>query len=277
MRTTSNTKIPTVGVKAKSQSSTALLGHKKMKISYKYKEYQNSQYNKYMEDIGLTLPNFCGNSHKNLFAIFDGHGGDTSAKICVEQFPKIFETKLKMSKDVESSLKATFKELDEKTKESMCIQVGNTATIVYIEDTCLYCANVGDSKSVLLSRKAARKITYDDICTDEAEIKRVTSEGGQIIEQRLGGVLAISRSIGDHDLKSSGLSSVPHITKINLTSLDKYCVLASDGVWDVISEDMLVKLSQFAKDVSDFAEIIIKKAVDLGSMDNISCIVISFV
>ena len=59
------------------------------KITYKYKEFQNPDYNSYMEDFGLIVPEFMGDKKKYLFSVFDGHGGDHTAKICVENLTQI--------------------------------------------------------------------------------------------------------------------------------------------------------------------------------------------
>lgn len=119
-------------------------------------------------------------------------------------------------------------------------------------------------------------MTYEDKCTDPSEIKRVKNEGGVIVEERLGGILAVSRAIGDHDLKGAGLSCKPHITKHLINSNDRCCVLASDGVWDVITEEMIYNYAQKIDDPEILVEKIIQESINFGSTDNISCIVIYF-
>ena len=170
----------------------------------------------------------------------------------------------------------TYKKVDEKTQAKNIIESGNTATTVYIDDNMLYCANVGDSKCVLVKKESIDKLSYDDKITDEEELKRIKSEGGQIIDERLGGILAISRSFGDNDLKKCGLTSTPHFSKRVLTEKDRFCIVASDGVWDVITDEILLQLSKDAKDPDSLAKTLIDESVKLGSTDNISCIVIAF-
>ena len=53
---------------------------------------------------------------------------------------------------------------------------------------------------------------------------------------RVGGVLAVTRAFGDHALRDSGLTAVPHIVKHVLKPTDKFLVMASDGVWDELSD-----------------------------------------
>lgn len=268
-------------VRSNVHSKTFLLGNKHTfipKIKFKYVEDQNKEYNDYMEDVGFVSQDFGGKKNKNLFCIFDGHGGVDSAKYCCENAHKIL---IKLLKDnplnIEYCLINLFKKLDEKVKSHNCVEIGNTATIVYIEDNNLFCANVGDSKCVIVTNNQIETISYEDKCTDEEEKKRIISEGGMIIDERLCGVLAITRAIGDHDLKCKGLSAIPHFVKRSLSEKDKFCILGSDGIWDVITDENLLLLSKDAKDPDTLANLLVKEAIKLGSTDNISCIVISFI
>ena len=53
---------------------------------------------------------------------------------------------------------------------------------------------------------------------------------------RVGGILAVSRAIGDFSVRNSGLIAVPQIKKRILKAADKFIVIASDGIWDEISD-----------------------------------------
>ena len=56
------------------------------------------------------------------------------------------------------------------------------------------------------------------------------------MEDRVGGSLAVSRAFGDHALKSAGVTAKPYINKHILRPFDKYLVIVSDGVWDVLTD-----------------------------------------
>ena len=51
-------------------------------------------------------------------------------------------------------------------------EVGNTGTIVFINNKLLYCANVGDSSCCLIGKKN-EFITIDHKCTNKKEKKRI--------------------------------------------------------------------------------------------------------
>ena len=49
--------------------------------------------------------------------------------------------------------------------------------------------------------------------------------------------LAMSRSFGDQAAAEVGVNAIPEITEMNLIESDKFLILASDGVWEFISND----------------------------------------
>ena len=68
------------------------------------------------------------------------------------------------------------------------------------------------------------------------------SGGGIILDNRLGGVLAVTRAFGDHALTRVGLIVTPHIVKYTVKPFDKYLVIASDGIWDELSDQDAIAL-----------------------------------
>ena len=252
--------------RTKKKSRTIIDNLASMSSNYKYSEYldQNAEFCDYMEDCAVSINNFNKESYRHLFCIFDGHGGNITAKLCVKKFPEIFRKCLLESPfDYEMALKKSFYLMDKEIEKLKALEVGNTATVVFINNKLLYCANVGDSSCALLG-KTNEFITTEDKCTNKKEIKR----------GRLGGILAVSRGLGDFDLKSKGLICEPHIIKRLIDHNLNYCVLASDGVWDVLNPDEVAKIAEKNKKIDNLARIIVETAIDRGSEDNISCIVV---
>ena len=241
----------------------------------KYSEHldQNAEFCDYMEDCALSINNFNKESYRHLFCIFDGHGGNVTAKLCVKKYPEIFrKCLLESPADYEMAIRKSFYLMDKEIEKIKAMEAGNTATVVFINNRLLYCANVGDSSCALIG-KVNEFISTEDKCTNKKEIKRIEKEGGQIIDDRLGGILAVSRGLGDFDLKKKGLTCEPHIIKRLMDSNINYCVLASDGVWDVLSLDEVAKITQTFP-IDKMAKEIVETALDKGTEDNISCIVI---
>lgn len=86
----------------------------------------------------------------------------------------------------------------------------------------------------------------------------------------------MTRAFGDHSLRHSGLIAVPHILKYTLKPFDKFLVIASDGVWDELSDQDSVNYCKEECTTKQIAQSIVKSAVQKGSKDNISVIVLRF-
>jgi serine/threonine protein phosphatase PrpC len=110
----------------------------------------------------------------------------------------------------------------------------------------------------------------------EDEKERIEKIGGRIIHYgtwRVEGVLAVTRAIGDRRLKKY-ISAVPEIRTRPLQPGDDYLILASDGVWDVLSSQATVDIVNTAKDCREGAQKITDAAYNHHSMDNITSLVI---
>jgi len=92
---------------------------------------------------------------------------------------------------------------------------------------------------------------------------------------RAGGQLKISRSIGDHSLRNVGVVPNPSVQRVVIRATDRWVVIATDGIWDSLSDKDVEELVK-SKDepVNKMAQKIIKAAMDKGSQDNITCLVI---
>ena len=72
------------------------------------------------------------------------------------------------------------------------------------------------------------------------ERERIEAAGGVVVwagTWRVGGVLAVSRAFGDKPLKRFVISD-PHIQEEQLQRGDEFVILASDGLWDVLTNEV---------------------------------------
>ena len=65
--------------------------------------------------------------------------------------------------------------------------------------------------------------------------------------RQVNGMLAISRALGDHQLKrpilaNDVVSNMPDITSTELTDGDMFVIIACDGLWDVVQDQDAVNL-----------------------------------
>ena len=246
--------------------------------SFAYKENPNRGYRDYMEDKSRVVQNINGDKNSHLFCLFDGHGGVNVSQFLQDNFYKYFKEMLPMSNPQEN-FKELFNIVDNKIKDLNLLNIGSTACLIYITKEngkkVLYSANIGDTRSVLISSNDYKRLSYDHRATDTNEYNRIVQSGGIVFAGRVYGTLMLSRAFGDWELKSYGVISEPHVTKININENDKYVIMASDGIWDVLDDADVYEMSKNFENSKDLCNNIVEKALDKGSMDNISCFVIN--
>lgn len=84
----------------------------------------------------------------------------------------------------------------------MC-QKGCTANVLLIADNQLICANAGDSRCVIGQGRKAKELSKDHVPGDNKEKQRIENAGYQIKKGRVGGILNLSRAIGDGSFKKN--------------------------------------------------------------------------
>lgn len=118
---------------------------------------------------------------------------------------------------------------------------GCTATVVLITPTEIYCANSGDSRTVMSKSTKVVELSKDHKPDDEIELRRIQNAGGYVEDSRVNGILALSRALGDFEYKNNtnlkardqAVTALPDIKCVPITSDTEFLLLACDGVWDV--------------------------------------------
>lgn len=262
-------------------------------ISYAMHDNPNTEYRKEMEDFHnfqiLSLQNIVF----TYFSIFDGHSGAEVPTFLRDYFHIYLIKELKtinITNDSESnhqkiisSINNSFHKIDKDIIDNQNFnnQNGSTGTIILLYrdpnnpyQRIIICANVGDSKGYIINKNKIKKITKDHICSDDNEVKRIKNNGGVVFNGRVFGMLMLTRSFGDKEFKECGVLATPNIYSGLIEDDDLYVVIASDGVWDTISQDDLFKLSKEKMSSKEFSEKIVVSSLNRGTRDNISCFVI---
>mmetsp|Transcript_44832 Transcript_44832/g.130587 ORF Transcript_44832/g.130587 Transcript_44832/m.130587 type:complete len:281 (+) Transcript_44832:177-1019(+) len=254
-----------------------------------------------MEDGFVFVDQFGGGRASAFFAVYDGHGGRQVVDFVTRELHESVLREMRRTSSVPDALLQAFQSTDEEIVRRGIMASGCTAcACVLVQEAharVIYTAHLGDSRAVMSRGGSATRLTSmtDHKATDPLEGKRVIEAGGQIINDRVNGMLAMTRALGDHLLKMPVLpndvvSNVPDITSTDLTAQDSFVILACDGLWDVMNDqqavelvaDSLRELAPFARTLEaegrSLAEILARMLVEeglaRGSNDNISVVVI---
>ena len=257
-------------------------------LEYSFREDQNIYSQVHMEDKSKSIENFNNNKDQMLFELFDGHGGEDISNFLQQNFAQIYKQYLEINNyDIPKSLSYSFKEADKLIKETLnnIDGMGSTGTIIHLtweekNKLMVYTANVGDSRVSLISPTHIIRLSYDHRMSDKKEKERILESGVDIEKNRIGGELMLTRIFGDYELKDkkikNGLICEPFLSKIkiDLNIIEQFLILASDGIWDLVSEKEIQQMISQNNNSENLCARIIKKAIDKESWDNMSVFVI---
>ena len=233
-----------------------------------------------MEDAHTIIADFRGNSSEFFAGVYDGHGGRKTADYLARYLHKNLRNELDAGFTAERAIDHAFEITDTQVTREGIID-GSTVVIAYIQNETLFVGNAGDARAVLSRNGKPIRLSHDHKADDPDEVKRIRKAGGFVTSEyqteipRVNGILAISRSIGDHGVELDGfISHEPFITNTKLGPTDKSLILACDGVWDVLSDSAAVDIVDGIGDPKEAAIALKDEALNRRSGDNISVIVI---
>jgi serine/threonine protein phosphatase PrpC len=219
-----------------------------------------------MEDSILVRERF--ESDASLFGVFDGHAGARTAMYATYIFAKHLH-----GRDLTpATLQDIFGRANELIRSTNC-RDGATAIVAIRHPDRVICGQLGDARLVIVRDDGTIKFQTEDHKPQlRREFKRIRDEGSKVVAGRTGGILAVSRAMGDFLVP--GVGRTPEIAEIPLEESDRWLILACDGVWDVIFNECLGDLARNAKNAKEFAVDLRNIACAMTSMDNISTIVV---
>ncbi|XP_062181389.1 probable protein phosphatase 2C 49 [Phragmites australis] len=225
-----------------------------------------------MEDAVSIRPDFLRSSSgkHHFFGVFDGHGCSHVARMCQDRMQELVADefrKARSGKGATAAAEPAWKEAMEKGFARMddeasswaasrggddpvcrcelqsparCDLVGSTAVVAVVGPTHVVIANAGDSRAVLSRAGVPVPLSVDHKPDRPDELERIREAGGRVIYwegARVLGVLAMSRAIGDGYLKPF-VTAEPEVTVTERSDDDECLILASDGLWDVVTNEM---------------------------------------
>ena len=257
------------------------------------------------QDASTILKNIFGIDSYDIYGIMDGHGsnGHLVSNFVKNKVNEYFNNKKnykiknlnnansskeidicseiyeKIKNDDYQLIKNFFKKTDDElydTKFDVHFS-GTTCVLVFKIGKKLICANVGDSRSILLERKftfdektneITNKYEIIELSRDhkpnlEGEKERIERAGGEVDQEYLNEEddksdlpfrvwkrgcdypgLAISRSLGDKIAEEVGVISEPEIFEFEINKNSKYIIMGSDGVFEYLTNNEIVEIAK---------------------------------
>ncbi|XP_039120650.1 protein phosphatase 2C 51-like [Dioscorea cayenensis subsp. rotundata] len=245
-----------------------------------------------MED-GLTIATSFIKGY-DFYGVFDGHGGAKVAHFCHERMHLAVAEEVSGVEEVnwELVMTSSFTKVDrEVTAVPGHHNIGSTALVAVVGPKKIVVANCGDCRAVLSSGGVAVPLSVDHKPDRADELERIEAIGGKVINWngfRVLGVLATSRSIGDNYLKPCVIPN-PEVMIVERSEKDEFIILASDGFWDVVSNEVACRVArryltqcnsvvavepERRNTLNEAATVLSQLAISQGSCDNITVIVV---
>lgn len=260
-----------------------------------------------MEDAHIDTLNVKDGVH--LFAVFDGHGGPEVAKFCALNFvPHLKQNKNFQEGKYKEALEEIFLKMDEillsaegekqlrqwKRDSESKSMAGCTANVCLISPTEVYCANAGDSRTIVFDADGTVvPLSHDHKPDVPAEKERILAANGYVSEGRVNDNLNLTRAIGDLEYKRNPalkpkdqiISAFPEVAVYPLTKKPKFLLMGCDGIWETLKAEEIckmlndkltptVKISSILDELLD--KLMAKDTTDGQGCDNMTSILIQF-
>ncbi|KAL7717273.1 hypothetical protein QTN25_005097 [Entamoeba marina] len=215
----------------------------------------------FIEDIYqfANIPKVNETDTMKYIGLFDGHLGSGASYYCHWSIPyRLCSSNLS---DISKALRNSFIETDNSLTQltrSFKFNCGTTAVCSIITNTHIYTANVGDSEAYLCSKnQLPKQLSYKHLADSVDEKERIQSSGGKIFNLK-----------GSRVEASDGLFNV-------VPSAVACCIVRSllaEIVPDVLTNHEIT----FPINKQDICNWLVKYALEQGSMDNVSVVILYF-
>ncbi|XP_010420727.1 PREDICTED: protein phosphatase 2C 70 [Camelina sativa] len=255
-----------------------------------------------MEDVFHYKWPLPGANKFGLFCVCDGHGGAEAAQAAIKIIPEILanilsdalrKEKVLSQRDASDVLRDVLANTEARMDDYQYEGCTATVLLVWKDDVGVFfaqCANLGDSACVIHLDGNYIQMTEDHRVISLSERKRFQEAGLSLRdgESRIFGI-NLARMLGDKFPKQqdSRFSAEPYISqpvRIEQSSKDVFALLASDGLWDVVSPKKAVQLVLQMREKESGTENIgekianglLNEATAMRTKDNTSIIYLGF-
>ncbi len=159
------------------------------------------------------------------------------------------------------------------------------------------------SSSPTTNDQSAFRLTHDHKASSPSEIERIENAGGFLLRNRVLGIMAVARSLGDHGMKEFVIGRPfcqtveVELEGYRMDQAGEFIIVACDGLWDTIEDEEAIQLvrdyvlsNQHEQDGMDLdddddvaadrdswrdgaAKMLCSEALNRGTTDNVTVVV----
>ncbi|CCI45828.1 unnamed protein product [Albugo candida] len=223
------------------------------------------------------------------FGLYDGHGGAQVCDYLEQNLHAIIFDQIATTGRITDAIIKAYASTDESIFQQE-VQHGSTAVSVIIRGSELFLSSLGDSRVVLCHDGKAINVFTPHTPKLSSEYERICAAKGSVIQDRIFGVLGVSRAFGDNDFKTSRgrykdrfngdiVSGSPDVTSLHIDRTMRFILVGCDGLFDILTSQQIVDfvcMKSNCADVQQIAQDLVAYAISAGSTDNVSVILIYF-
>jgi len=214
--------------------------------------------------------------------VADGMGGqaagEVASKRAIEIVPRELKKHLSLAMGNEETKNIVRRSIVQANEEIMAMaaldrELKNMGTTIVVAvwrkgSALLYVAGMGDSRVYLVRGKKIEQLTVDhSIAQALVEAKTISAAEARVHRYRN----VLWKYLGSNEVGEG-----PEVKAVQLQGGDRF-LLCTDGLSGVVSDEQLLSFIKDQADVQACADGLGQLALDQGSRDNISCIVVEVV
>lgn len=249
----------------------------------------------------VTFERFNGKDDESLICLHDGKNQNASyghniSKLVRDVYDRILIRQLEKYGDsddgVKKALRFSFLQLNKEINvmlgsvdsganvanlTSADLLSGACSTAVYIKGNKVFTANIGDCMAILSKNNGDfQKLTKLHVPYKRGEYERIRLSGGYVNDDKLDGVVGVSRAVGFFDLLPH-IHASPDISLVTLTKADEMLILSTIKLWDYMDYETACDIArENSADPMLAAAAMKDHAIAYGCSDNLTILCLAF-
>jgi serine/threonine protein phosphatase PrpC len=213
---------------------------------------------------------------QRLYLVADGMGGqefgEKASGMAAEIIPRVVHDRLAAHEGADEAVRAALAEanraiVDASQGQAIGRRMGTTAVLAVQQADQFFVAGLGDSRAYLIRGNRVEQLTMDHTVADALERNgTLTSEQAR---------QSPWRNVLYKFLGCAEMTEGAEVSPFTPLASDRL-LLASDGLTNFISTEDLIAGANDHPSPQDWADKLVQLALDRGSKDNVTCIVVAF-